>query len=170
MSVGITELSMANPQSNMASHIFFLSPFDLKGCIMKEKELKNLRKIIRYALIKIGVQTNLAGFEHLCSAVEIVIDNPNMIRKLCKGVYPKVAKMFKTNPQCVERDIRHAIEIVFMDKSFAGLNRLLDVDLFTIDDKPSNGELIQLLAEYYNLGLYKQDKTLMAILKDDDDK
>ena len=40
---------------------------------MKENELNKVRKIIKYALIKIGFQVNRVGFKYLCYAIELVI-------------------------------------------------------------------------------------------------
>lgn len=74
---------------------------------MDEKELLDMRRIIKLALIRIG--------------------------------------------------IRHAIENTYINKSFAELNKMFKTQLYTINDKPTVGELIRLVAEYYNLGLYKEN-------------
>jgi hypothetical protein len=37
--------------------------------------------------------------------------------------------------------------------------------LYTIHDKPTAGELIRLVAEYYNLELYKNDPVIAANIK-----
>ena len=86
----------------------------------------------------------------------MVVQNPKLIHNLCKRLYIEVGKRFDASKEnCVERSIRHAIENTYINKSFAELNKMFKTQLYTIDDKPTAGELIRLVAEYYNLGLYK---------------
>ena len=130
---------------------------NLKGKSMKENELNKVRKIIKYALIKIGFQVNRVGFKYLCYAIELVIQDPSLIHRLCKGVYAKVAEEYNVKYLCIERDIRHSIEATYIDRSFLEVNQMFKTNIFTIDSKPKTGELIQLIVEYYNLELYKQE-------------
>lgn len=124
---------------------------------MENEELLNMRKVIKLALIRIGIRCDLIGFSYLCYAVELVISNPNLSHNLCKGLYIEIGKRFQASKENnVERSIRHAIENTYVNKSFAELNRMFKTTLYTIDDKPTAGELIRLVAEYYNLGLYKE--------------
>ena len=60
------------------------------------------------------------------------------------------------NESCVERSIRHAIDTTYNQKTFEGINKMFGVEIFSVYDKPTAGELIRLIAEYYNLGLYKK--------------
>lgn len=123
---------------------------------MDEKELHSMRRIIKLTLIRIGIRCDLVGFSYLCSAIELVIQNPKLIHNLCKGLYIEVSRKFDASKEnCVEHSIRHAIENTYIYKSFTELNRMFKTQLYTIDDKPTAGELIRLVAEYYNLGLYK---------------
>ncbi len=125
---------------------------------MDEKELLDMRRIIKLALIRIGIRCDLIGFNYLCFAIELVILKPSLIHNLCKGLYLAVGQKFKIeNENCVERSIRHAIENTYINKSFAELNKMFKTQLYTINDKPTVGELIRLVAEYYNLGLYKEN-------------
>lgn len=120
-------------------------------------ELKKIRKVVKFALIKIGIRCDLVGFSYLCLAIEMVILNPNLIHNLCKGLYTEVGKAFNVNKQtCVERDIRHAIENTYINKNFNELNKMFHTEIYTYKDKPTAGELIKLVAEYYNLNLYKE--------------
>ena len=124
---------------------------------MSDKELTDMRGVIKLALIKIGIRCDLIGFSYLCYAIELVINNPALIHNLCKGLYSEVGRKFMLdNESCVERSIRHAIENTYINKSFSGLNKMFKTDLYDLDGKPTAGELIRLVAEYYNLGLYKE--------------
>lgn len=123
---------------------------------MKSEEIDKMRRIIKLSLIRIGIRCDLIGFSYLCYAIELVITNPTLIHNLCKGLYIEVGKKFEASKENnVERSIRHAIENTYINKSFSELNKMFNTKLYTIDDKPTAGELIRLVAEYYNLGLYK---------------
>lgn len=130
---------------------------NLKGKCMKECDLIKIRKVVKYALIRIGFQVNRIGFSYLCYAIELVIQEPPLIHRLCKGVYSKVAEKYGVSFSCIERDIRHSIEATFLDRSFLEVNQMFKLNIFTIDDKPTAGEFIQLIAEYYHLGLYSRE-------------
>ena len=120
-------------------------------------EIEKIKKVVKLALIKIGFRCDLVGFGYLCTAIELVILDPSLAKKLCKGLYAEVGRVHDVSKgNNIERAIRHSIENTFINKSFAELNRMFKSQLYTIDDKPTTGELIKLIAEYYNLGLYKE--------------
>ena len=122
---------------------------------MNKEELENMRKVINLALIRIGIRCDFYAFAYLCYAVETVILEPEYMQNLCKGLYPKIAEKFEAiSPSSVERCIRHAIDNVQDTKSFSELNKMFKTLLYTVDDKPTVGELIKLVSEYYLLGLY----------------
>lgn len=122
---------------------------------MSEEEKKKMRKIITMTLIKIGIRCDLIGFDYLLYAIELVILDPSLTRGLCKRLYVKVGEHFNvTNSSNVERSIRHAIDSTYLYKNFQGLNNLVGYELYSINDKPTVGELIRLVADYYNFGMY----------------
>ncbi len=126
---------------------------------MSDEELLEMRKVITMTLIQIGIRCDLRGFNYLRYAIELVIQDPSLIYGVCKGLYVKVGEHFNIEkPTNVERNIRHAIDNTFLFKNFESLNKLIGENLFTIKDKPTVGELIRLVAEYYNFGLYKKQK------------
>lgn len=126
---------------------------------MDETELQKARKVVKLALIKLGLRCDMIGFDFLCYGIELVIEDANYIHNLCKGLYVEIAKKFKIeNVACVERNIRHCIDNTFDEKSFERINEMFHAILYTIDKKPTVGELIRLMAEYYLLGLYLDEK------------
>lgn len=120
-------------------------------------DLDNMRKVVKLALIKIGLRCDMIGFDYLCYGIEKVIEEPQQIHNLCKGLYVDIAKKFNLeNVACVERNIRHCIDNTLDEKSFSRLNEMFHTLLYAIDEKPTVGELIRLMAEYYLLGLYME--------------
>ncbi len=115
-------------------------------------------KIIKLTLIKIGIRCDLDGFEYLRKAIEFVIESPDLIKNVCTNLYPMVAKCFEnTTASRVERSIRHAIAVTAEEHSFGYLNEMFKTLIYGIDEKPTARELIRLIAEYYLMGLYKDD-------------
>lgn len=125
---------------------------------MTKKSEMEMRMTIKHSLMRVGFKVDSVGFAYLCYAVELVIKNPDLIHNMCKGVYAKVGEKFCVqNDLTIERNIRYAIDKTYINKSFVELNHMFNMNLFTINDKPTNGELIKLMAEYYNMSLYKKD-------------
>ena len=124
---------------------------------MNETEISNMRKVIKLTLIRIGIRCDLAGFGYLSYAVELAILQPELLKGICKSLYAKIGEKFSIkNNACIERNIRHAIKNTYSTKTFSELNNMFNSQLYTIDDKPTAGELIHLVADYYTLGLYKK--------------
>ncbi len=124
---------------------------------MSDEEVASIRKVVKLTLIRIGIRCDLEGFKYLCKAIEFVILDETLAHKLCKNLYPKLAKEFNAKASSIERSMRHAIENTFDEKSFAELNKMFQCSIYTISDKPTVGELIQLVAQYYLLNLYKEN-------------
>ena len=82
---------------------------------MAEK-LTNLQLSIRRLLIKIGIRVDLDGFDYLVSAVELAIKDAELAKKLCDGLYGRVAEKYNTKAYCVERSIRSAIEKAYVHR------------------------------------------------------
>lgn len=125
---------------------------------MDEQELKTMQKIVKLALIRIGIRCDHIGFSYLCYGVELVVKDPELLKNLCKGLYVKIGEKFQvTKSSSVERSIRTAIDNTFINHTYEELNKMFKATLYTIKDKPTASELIRLVAEYYLLGLYKED-------------
>ncbi len=124
---------------------------------MFKQESFEVENDVKMALIRIGFRCNFVGFDFLCKAIEIVIKNPNLRHHLCKGVYAQIAQELEIEKSsCVERSIRHAIDNTFLNKNFTEINNMFNLPIYTVHDKPTAGELINLVAQYFNMGLHKQ--------------
>mgnify|MGYP005811192289 CR=1 FL=1 len=116
-------------------------------------------KVIRFALVKIGCKINHLGFQYLCYAVELVIMKPSAIHNLLKEVYQKISDEYHVgNRMTVHSSIRNVIELTYETGSFLEINKLFKTEIYTLNDKPTCGEIIGLLAEYYTLKLYKEEE------------
>ena len=126
---------------------------------MDKDELENMRKVIRLTLIRIGIRCDMIGYQYLCKSIEYAIMDESLLYNTSKDLFPKVAKDFgNVKSSSVERCMRHSIENTCDTKSFNELNKMFKMNLFAIDEKPTLAELIQLVAQFYLLDLYKEYK------------
>ncbi len=126
---------------------------------MSESEKVQAKKVIRYALIRIGFRMDQTGFQYLSCAIELVITYPMLLHNMVKGLFQEVCYIYNIEKvSSVQGAIRNMIDTTFYNHSFMEINKMFNIDLFTIDDKPSCGQIIGLIAEYYNLKLYKSEQ------------
>jgi hypothetical protein len=59
-------------------------------------------------LVTLGVRSNLLGFKYLEKAIEYGFDGSPV-----QGLYSKVSEVYNTSRNCVERNIRYAVEDAF---------------------------------------------------------
>ena len=62
-----------------------------------------------------------------------------------------MAEHFETTPSKVERAIRHAIEVAWTRGKIENINQLFGYQVYTKNEKPTNGEFIALVADKLSL-------------------
>jgi len=135
------ELSDTSPIPNdmLVSDAFHhLSPSDANRYI--DRYLSNL-------FLQIGIPANQQGFRFLNEAVKLVLKDPALERRLMRGLYPSLAERFHTSIYCVEHSMRCAITTAWNRGRPELVEKLLGRGVITAYDKPTNGELISLVAE-----------------------
>lgn len=60
-------------------------------------------------LLSIGVPPNIHGYSYIVYSMELIMNDPQAMYSVTKGLYIDVAKKFNTKPTSVERSIRFAI-------------------------------------------------------------
>ena len=120
---------------------------DEKPVSNDEKEQKLLNVKLSNLLMTVGIPANAQGYQYLRSAIILVFQHPDYTNAITKQLYPIVAKQFDTTPARVERSIRHAIEIAWNRGKIDKINGVFGIELFGKYDKPTNGELIALMAD-----------------------
>lgn len=101
--------------------------------------------------LQIGVPANKAGYRFLCEAVHLVLEEPALQNKLMHGLYPQIAQRFHTSVYCVEHSMRCAITTAWSRGRPELVERLLGRGVSSAYEKPTNGELIALVAENLRL-------------------
>jgi len=90
---------------------------------------------IREFLVKTGCLPNLAGFDYLIRAVEIVKEKKKI--SITKELYPILGKEFKSSASKVERAMRHIVSNKISTKQYG---------MIGLQKRPSNSELIYYFA------------------------
>ena len=108
---------------------------------------KSLDERITSIFLSIGIPAHIKGYQFLKEAIKLVIKKPEIINSITKQLYPSIARNFETSPSTVERAIRHAIEVAWNRGRIENLNTIFGYNIYTKNDKPTNGEFIALIAD-----------------------
>ena len=112
---------------------------------------ESLEERIANLFLTVGIPAHIKGYQFLREAVRMVIENPELMSRITKELYPGIAARFDTTASKVERAIRHAIEVAWNRGRVDTLNRVLGCRVCTPEDKPTNGEFIAMLADKLRL-------------------
>ncbi|MBP3453536.1 MAG: sporulation transcription factor Spo0A [Clostridia bacterium] len=99
--------------------------------------------------LTIGIPAHIKGYSFLREAVKMVVENPDIINRITKELYPGIGKRFNTSASKVERAIRHAIEVAWSRGRIDTLNKAFGCKVATKEDKPTNGEFIAMIADKF---------------------
>jgi two-component system response regulator (stage 0 sporulation protein A) len=108
---------------------------------------KTLDEKITSVFLVIGIPAHIKGYHYLREAVRMVYFEPEIINRITKELYPGIAKRFSTSASKVERAIRHAIEVAWTRGKIENINQLFGYNIYSKNDKPTNGEFIALVAD-----------------------
>lgn len=101
-------------------------------------------------LLRIGVPPHLYGYEYIIHAVELIIQEPDLLHHVTKGLYIDVALHFRTNPSRVERAIRHAINVTWSYGDAALINEIFKNSTRIDKCVPTNTMFLARLYHYIN--------------------
>lgn len=108
---------------------------------------KSLDEKITSVFLVIGIPAHIKGYHYLREAIRMVYFQPELINSITKKLYPGIAKRFSTSASKVERAIRHSIEVAWTRGKIENINQLFGYNIYSKNDKPTNGEFIALVAD-----------------------
>ena len=73
----------------------------------------HLESAVTDVLHEIGVPAHVKGYQYLREGILFTIRDADPTAGITKVLYPTVAKKFSSTPSCVERSMRHAIDIAW---------------------------------------------------------
>ena len=108
---------------------------------------ESLEERIANLFLTVGIPAHIKGYQYLREAVRMVLDNPELMSRITKELYPGIARRYGTTSSKVERAIRHAIEVAWNRGRFEALDEVFGKNVCSLDDKPTNGEFIALVSD-----------------------
>ena len=112
-----------------------------------------IESMVTNIIHEIGVPAHIKGYQYLREAIILAVDDMDVINAITKVLYPQVAKTFQTTPSRVERAIRHAIEVAWDRGDLDTLQSFFGYTVSNTKGKPTNSELIALIADRLQLQL-----------------
>lgn len=112
-----------------------------------DRNEKQLDEKISNIFISIGIPAHIKGYQFLREAVKLAVEEPEIIGSITKRLYPTIAEKFETSSSKVERGMRHAIEVAWNRGKIENINSLFGLKIYSSNEKPTNGELIALIAD-----------------------
>lgn len=143
---------MSQAAKNGASY-FIMKPFELDRLaqqiehIMEEQEVEPEVKDdpITAVMKEIGIPAHINGYIYLKEAVNLVLNDANVLHKVTKSLYPGIAAKFDTTATRVERSIRHAIELVWNRGDVKVIAHTFGYSVEHLRSRPSNSEFVAML-------------------------
>lgn len=115
--------------------------------LVQDKDDRQLDERISNIFISIGIPAHIKGYQFLREAVKLAVEEPEIIGSITKKLYPTIAEKFETSSSKVERGMRHAIEVAWNRGKIENINSLFGLKIYSSNEKPTNGELIALIAD-----------------------
>lgn len=128
---------------------FGMSLFDVSKNEREKRILSDpaLDETLRILLIRLGVTPRLRGYDYLSHAIKLGVAHRGYLNSVTTKIYPVVAEKYGVEAAVVERNIRHAIEVVIERDRTKRLNEFLGAEVFSSADRPTNAEVISLVAD-----------------------
>lgn len=118
-----------------------------------QEPYNSLEKYVTEFLKQLGIPAHLDGYKYMRQAIILSVDDMSLLNPITKKLYPLIADHYGTNKSCVERAMRHAINV-----SWSRGNKKIFQDIFgyTIEDnkrRPTNSEYIAMAADDFRIRL-----------------
>lgn len=148
---------------------FMLKPFDFEDLENKIIEVinygktlltpirgnTNVRNELTALLHKLGFPSHLKGYQYIREAIILMGKNPELSLNITRCLYQKVADNFNTSKECVERSMRHAIEISWNRGDIELIDKVFGSSIDMNKSKPTNSEYITAITDLIVLGKIK---------------
>ena len=110
-----------------------------------------LERLVTPIIHELGMPAHIKGYQYVREAIVLTIKDVSMIHAVTKVLYPTVARRHNTTPSCVERAIRHAIEVAWNRGDLDALQRLFGYTVSNTRGKPTNSEFIAMIADQLSI-------------------
>lgn len=119
-----------------------------------EERVPDLQQQITKMLHDIGVPANIKGYRYLREAVKLAAEDLDRINNMTECIYKPIALAVNSTPKRVRGAIRTAVEIAWDRGDLDTLFSYFGYTVSNTKGKPTNSELIALLADKLNLWMH----------------
>lgn len=123
--------------------VSYKSTVDLRD----KRKVGSLDEKISNIFITIGIPPHIKGFSYLREGIKLAVENPSIINKVTKELYPEIGVKFNTSASKVERAIRHAIEVAWNRGRTDAISSIFGARVYIGNERPTNSEFIALVAD-----------------------
>lgn len=113
---------------------------------IKKAECPDVGMEVQQALLDLAVPAHIKGYAYTIRAIELVVNDPDLIHDVTGGIYPTIAKEFNTTASRVERAVRHAVEVGWSRGDLDVQMRYFGNTVSPTKGKPTNSEFIAQVA------------------------
>lgn len=115
--------------------------------VRDKRKTGSIDEKISNIFITIGIPPHIKGFSYLREGIKLAVEDPPIINKVTKELYPKIGEKFSTSASKVERAIRHAIEVAWNRGRTDAIGSIFGARAYIGNDRPTNSEFIALVAD-----------------------
>jgi len=162
--------SITHKVLELGADYYILKPFDLdilterlrqlssknvtspRPPVVRDKERSQDAKVTSI-MHELGIPAHIKGYLYLRDAIIMVIDRVDLLSRVTKELYPKIAAKYSTTPSRVERAIRHAIEVAWDRGNVEFIEKMFGHTINQEKGKPTNSEFIAMVADRLRLGV-----------------
>lgn len=116
-----------------------------------QPEQGDLEIAITNIIHEVGVPAHIKGYQYLRDAINMVVEDMDLLSAVTKELYPAIAQRNNTTPSRVERAIRHAIEVAWNRGKIETIDSLFGYTVHNDKGKPTNSEFIAIIADKLRL-------------------
>ncbi|MFZ7131097.1 MAG: sporulation transcription factor Spo0A [Eubacteriales bacterium] len=146
--------SFVDRMRQLMENTFFSSDNNIRKEYVKESLHRDTQFEITNILHEIGVPAHIKGYIYLREAIQMVIDNLELLGAVTKELYPSIANKYNTTSSRVERAIRHAIEVAWTRGRVETIDNIFGYTIDNHKGKPTNSEFIAMVADKLRLERY----------------
>lgn len=108
-------------------------------------------RMISDLMLELGIPAHLRGYQFLRSALEMCVEDMELVGSVTKLLYPDLAKHYQTTDTKIERAIRNAIEVSWDRGNSDLFEELFGYSNSPEYNRPTNSEYIAVVADYIRL-------------------
>jgi two-component system, response regulator, stage 0 sporulation protein A len=99
---------------------------------------------------EIGVPAHIKGYMYLREAINMLVNDIDLLSAVTKELYPLIGEKFNTTASRVERAMRHAIDVA-LTGDVETINKIFGYTINNEKGKPTNSEFIAMVADKLRL-------------------